>query len=233
MEITGLSPEDLYLHYMSLSPNAQRELEKLLNDEITTNGVPDRYTSWLPTALPPSWDAHAPHIELIGSYLDQVTQKRIDRLAIHMPPRHAKCICKYSNVNMCDGSYKLAMDIRAGDRLLSLDPRTKSLCARTVTNAESNGVTLIYNIYTTGGRSIKCTGNHPLYVPEGAWMFAENVLLGQRIGVINSKGNLTWDFVTCVRISSPEETIAITVDGETYDDCNYITDGIVSSPSRA
>lgn len=40
--------------------------------------------------LPPSWSADAAHIRLIAEHLDAVDAGQIDRLAIHMPPRHGK-----------------------------------------------------------------------------------------------------------------------------------------------
>lgn len=48
------------------------------------------YRDFLITTLPKGWTADAPHMALIGEHLDAVDRGEIDRLAIHMPPRHAK-----------------------------------------------------------------------------------------------------------------------------------------------
>lgn len=48
------------------------------------------YLSFLRETLPDGWSADAAHIRLIAEHLDAVERGEIDRLAIHMPPRHAK-----------------------------------------------------------------------------------------------------------------------------------------------
>lgn len=48
------------------------------------------YLDYLRATLPPRWTADAAHIRLIAEHLDRVERGEIDRLAIHMPPRHGK-----------------------------------------------------------------------------------------------------------------------------------------------
>jgi len=45
---------------------------------------------YLKETLPSGWDSSPKHIRLICEYLDKVEKGEIDRLAIHMPPRHGK-----------------------------------------------------------------------------------------------------------------------------------------------
>ena len=52
--------------------------------------APPDYLSFLRSSLPSGWTADAPHIRLIAEHLDAVERGEIDRLAIHMPPRHGK-----------------------------------------------------------------------------------------------------------------------------------------------
>jgi predicted phage terminase large subunit-like protein len=52
--------------------------------------APLTYLSFLRLTYPRTWDASARHIELIARHLDAVERGEIDRLAIHMPPRHSK-----------------------------------------------------------------------------------------------------------------------------------------------
>jgi predicted phage terminase large subunit-like protein len=47
------------------------------------------YLQWLQATLPRAWSVPA-HIRLIAEALDAVEQGEIDRLAVHMPPRHGK-----------------------------------------------------------------------------------------------------------------------------------------------
>lgn len=51
---------------------------------------PPSYLSWLRNSIPPTWTVDAEHFRLIAEHLDAVTRGDIDRLAIHMPPRHGK-----------------------------------------------------------------------------------------------------------------------------------------------
>ena len=51
---------------------------------------PKSYQDFLRRTLPPGWTAEAEHIRLIAEHLDKVRRGEIDRLAIHMPPRHGK-----------------------------------------------------------------------------------------------------------------------------------------------
>lgn len=50
---------------------------------------PEKFVSWYRKTIPPSWLV-PDHIRRIGEQLDRVTAGEIDRLAIHMPPRHGK-----------------------------------------------------------------------------------------------------------------------------------------------
>ena len=52
--------------------------------------APSNYHDWLASTLPKGWTADAAHIRLIAEHLDAVERGEIDRLAIHMPPRHGK-----------------------------------------------------------------------------------------------------------------------------------------------
>lgn len=66
------------------------ELDRYLLPTLQPSTEPGSYLSWLRSTLPRSWSADAPHIRLIAEHLDAVTRGEIDRLAIHMPPRHGK-----------------------------------------------------------------------------------------------------------------------------------------------
>jgi len=72
-----------------LSSQAQAAAE-LARRELARRRAATRYIDFLPTVAPPGWVYDAPHLRLIGQHLDAVTRGEIDRLAIFMPPRHAK-----------------------------------------------------------------------------------------------------------------------------------------------
>jgi len=59
------------------------------NPPVVDNSIPT-YAKYLEETLPKSWDSEARHVRLIAEHLDKVERGEIDRLAIHMPPRHGK-----------------------------------------------------------------------------------------------------------------------------------------------
>lgn len=70
-------------------PN-QAAIAELARRELARRRAGTPYIDFLPTVAPPTWTFDVPHIRLIGEHLDAVTRGEIDRLAIFMPPRHAK-----------------------------------------------------------------------------------------------------------------------------------------------
>lgn len=79
----GLLRSDLYEQlFLRASANG-------LNPAAEQAAPPD-YLSYLRSTLPRGWTADADHICLIAEHLDAVERGEIDRLAIHMPPRHGK-----------------------------------------------------------------------------------------------------------------------------------------------
>lgn len=76
------------LQHQSL-PN-QAAIAELARRELARRRAGTPYIDFLPTVAPPNWTFDVPHLRLIGEHLDAVTRGEIDRLAIFMPPRHAK-----------------------------------------------------------------------------------------------------------------------------------------------
>lgn len=63
---------------------------ELARRELARRRTAMRYIDFLPQVAPPRWTFDVPHLRLIADHLDAVTRGEIDRLAIFMPPRHAK-----------------------------------------------------------------------------------------------------------------------------------------------
>jgi predicted phage terminase large subunit-like protein len=61
------------------------------------------YHDYLRATVPKAWNAEAAHIKLIAEHLEAVKRGEIDRLAIHMPPRHSKT----ESVTIRYGPYQL------------------------------------------------------------------------------------------------------------------------------
>jgi predicted phage terminase large subunit-like protein len=64
--------------------------DALLAKVLPQSQVRIPYKEWLRHHIPASWTADAKHLEKIAEHLDLLTKGDIDRLAIFMPPRHAK-----------------------------------------------------------------------------------------------------------------------------------------------
>lgn len=83
----GKLPEATRAKIVSLLAGRGVAVDALTEDP--TPPPPD-FASYLRATLPRGWTADARHLRLIAEHLDAVERGEIDRLAIHMPPRHAK-----------------------------------------------------------------------------------------------------------------------------------------------
>ena len=79
----GLNKSDLYEQLSYQIDSRFQESHEPIN-------VNQSYVEFLKTTLPRGWSADPKHIVKIGETLDAVDRGEIDRLAIHMPPRHGK-----------------------------------------------------------------------------------------------------------------------------------------------
>ncbi|MDR3709954.1 MAG: phage terminase large subunit [Capsulimonadaceae bacterium] len=57
---------------------------------ITSSAEATDYLEFLRATLPEGWTVDPPHIRMIAGHIDALERGEIDRLAIHMPPRHGK-----------------------------------------------------------------------------------------------------------------------------------------------
>lgn len=95
-----MSPSTLERSLQAVSPRLSRPLRTTrfdfskrragLRQTTAQSPLESSYLSYLRATLPPAWSSDAPHIRLIADHLDAVTSGEIDRLAVFMPPRHAK-----------------------------------------------------------------------------------------------------------------------------------------------
>jgi predicted phage terminase large subunit-like protein len=66
------------------------EVERKTVRQMSVRPEAGGYLDFVRRSIPPSWNTDAPHMRLIAEHIDAVERGEIDRLAIHMPPRHAK-----------------------------------------------------------------------------------------------------------------------------------------------
>lgn len=84
-----------------------------------------------------------------------------------------KCSTLDAMVNLSDGTYKRAGDIRPGDRTPG----------GLVVASESNGVKPVYTVTTTWGQELELTGNHPVWVEGKEWVHVEDLQPGDELRV--------------------------------------------------
>ena len=98
-----------------LQITAGSELEQLLKRRKSSSAShpnPNQFLSYLPLISPATWTYRPKHLRLIATALDEMRAGEFDRLAIFMPPRHAKTE---------------TMTVRAPVFLLEQDPQTRIL----------------------------------------------------------------------------------------------------------
>ena len=86
---------------------------------------------------------------------------------------------------MADGSTKRICDVQVGDQVLSRDPQTDKVEAKTVTNtierhAPSVVDVTLHDARTGKAETLTCTPEHPWYT-VGGWVLAGNLSVGTSI----------------------------------------------------
>ena len=103
---------------------------------------------------------------------------------------------------MADGSTKRICDVQVGDQVLSRDPQTDKVEAKTVTNTIERHAPSVVDVTlhdaTTGKtETLTCTPEHPLFVQGQGWVEAGSVGIGtsivSRAGPALEVTNLTWE----------------------------------------
>jgi intein/homing endonuclease len=93
-----------------------------------------------------------------------------------------KCQVKSARILFASGERVQAKDVRPGDQILSLDPKTLKIVPARVLVSQSNGVKPTFRLTTRGGRENVVSGNHPFLTKDG-WIDAASLLPGDKIAV--------------------------------------------------
>lgn len=136
------------------------------------------YAGFLRQALPKGWQPDADHIIQICDHLDAMFRGEIDRLAIHLPPRHGKPVHDESIVLMGDGSRKAIKDIVPGDKVVTHRGRPKN-----VSGVHVQGDLPCVKITTQRGRVTRAALSHPFLTPRG-WVAAGSLMPGETLAVV-------------------------------------------------
>lgn len=94
-----------------------------------------------------------------------------------------KCSTLDTPILLADGTYKNAVDIREGDKVVAWSAK-RNLHISTVAWAGDNGVKDIYTLTTQYGQKLRVTGNHPILVNRHnklGWVKAQDVVEGDNV----------------------------------------------------
>ena len=128
------------------------------------------------------------HIECICEHAQAAIERKIKKLLVTIPPRHSKCIDKFSITLLSDGSTKYIKDLKPGDKVLSSDGY--GLKEDTVKAVINSGTKPLYKITLVGGIEIKATADHRLYGWD-EWVQVKDLKVGDPLCIAEHIPNLT------------------------------------------
>lgn len=117
------------------------------------------------------------HVFLCDTLMD-AAETPDAKVAISMPPGHAKPLWVETPVMMGDGSWKRLGDIEIGDFVITHTGR-----AREVIEVHSQGVMDCLKIETRTGRVVYAEPSHPFLTP-GGWIAAGALKLGSTVAIV-------------------------------------------------
>lgn len=123
------------------------------------------------------------HMDAICNHLQAVTEGKIRRLIICIPPGHAKCLSLSTLVSLEDGSLKAAGEVVPGDRVVSCNMPESRICFDTVLAAEKTGIKRLYRVKLSDGTSVDATADHRL-MSFGGWTQLRDLKIGDALCVI-------------------------------------------------
>jgi len=115
-------------------------------------------------------------IRAICEHLEAVTEGRINRLLINVPPGFSKPVHVEEPV-LTDRGYKRLGDVRVGDMVVTHKGRLRRVVA-----VHEQGNLPLLKLTTWAGREVKAAGDHPFLTPDG-WVELQNLKPGNYVGV--------------------------------------------------
>ena len=132
-----------------------------------------------------------------------------------------QCIPAGQQIYMANGSSKGIENVKAGDRVLSINKYTNEVEEDMVMDCWKTGVRKRLRIKTLRGYEIECSPDHLIYTPQG-WKRAGE-LKKENVGVIHKRSILEWDYI--VQIEKIDAVLMYDI--ETKKNHNFICEGFV------
>jgi replicative DNA helicase len=115
---------------------------------------------------------------------------------------------------------------------------SESLCYTQLADAWSTGVKPVFKVTTSGGRTLRCTSNHPLLSARG-WRRVDQLEPGSRVAVFDGMAphehnlmigaEITWDEIVRIEPDGEEECFDVRVPAT----ANFVVNGFVAHNSGA
>src|SRR5690606_3860621 len=170
-------PKDLLLKptyeaFKNLRPHLSREERRkwaLLN--------PALFNEWYIRPFDKKWKTDTPDFHFL--MLEFVLSH--DRVVIHVPVEHAKCVAKGTMIEMADGTQRPIEDVRPGDEVVTLLDNYKLGISR-VCRVFSEGSKEGFELLTRTGRRIVASADHK-FLTEYRWTRLGEISPRMRVAV--------------------------------------------------
>lgn len=163
---------------MSNTPN-------VLEMEATIRKDPVKWARWkLKDQKGNPWQARWYQIDLIND----VVQKKTNRLAVRMGRRVGKCLVGETLVEDADTGEMVRIDQiekKGTKHVWSMDAKFKKVKGE-IAHVWDNGIKDVFKVTTVSGKTITATENHPFYRNDG-WTFVEELAPGDVV-LVTGKG---------------------------------------------
>lgn len=168
------------------------------------------------------------HLELHPSMCQGVVSQMIPFSDHNQSPRNCfQCLWKEEQVVMWDGQLKKIKDIKVGDQVITVDPKTlEKSVAKVISQYVKTTEKKMLKLYTKNGRELVCTEDHPILTNKG-WRSAVDLVPGvDQVAVHDETRSLViYEQFHCQAYHENVEIADITIDAESH---SFITgSGIV------
>lgn len=188
--MTGTS--DLHTQFQTMKA-LRDQVERQHRDRILSAAAND-FTAYV-EAISPNEACRSRVHRFIAEQLMLMAEVDDSKMALSMPPGHAKDLCIKTPVLMADGSSKRLGDVNVGDYVI-----THTGLAREVLEVHDQGMRDTITLHTHTGREIRTHPDHPFLTPSG-WIPAKDlergdVLAQQReFSIANHSGRTREEFI--------------------------------------
>lgn len=188
--MTGSS--DLHQQFQAMK-HLRDSVEKQHRDRIIA-AAPHDFSAYV-EAISPGEACRSRVHRFLSEQLMTMSEVDDSKMALSMPPGHAKDLCVRTPVLMGDGSSKRLGDINVGDMVI-----THTGLPQEVLEVHDQGLRETIVLHTQNGRAIRTHPDHPFLTPSG-WIPAKDLARGdvlaqqREFSIPNTSGRTREEFI--------------------------------------